>query len=42
MDVELRSLRPIAGPSGRTMKYDNVGFVLLQYFLYIPGMMLFR
>ena len=25
-----------------TMKYDNVGFVLLQYFLYIPGMMLFR
>ena len=24
-----------------TMKYDNVGFVLLQYFLYIPGMMLF-
>ena len=24
-----------------TMKYDSVGFVLLQYFLYLPGMMLF-
>ena len=23
------------------MKYDSVGFVLLQYILFLPGMMLF-